>query len=49
MEPNSIHIEKEFVEDIEFLHCLMDLNTEKMNMSEEFKLKMVIKFDSWPW
>jgi hypothetical protein len=45
MEPNSIHIEKEFVEDIEFLHCLMDLITEKMNMSEEFKLKMVIKYD----
>lgn len=46
MEPNSIQIEKEFVEDIEYLHYLMDINTEKMNVSEEFKLKMVIKC-SW--
>ncbi len=45
MEPNSIKIEKEFVENIEFLHSLMDLNTEKMNVSEEFKLKMVIKYN----
>ena len=43
MEPNIIQIEKELVENIELLHYITDLNAEKMNVAEEFKLKMVIK------
>jgi hypothetical protein len=43
MEPNIIQIEKELVENVELLHFINDLNAEKMNVTEEFKLKMVIK------
>jgi len=41
MEPNILHIEKQLAEYIEFYHFLSDLNCDKMNVSEEIKLKEI--------
>ena len=43
MEPNSIQSENKLLENVDFLHYTNDLNAEKMNVAEEFKLKIVIK------
>jgi len=43
MDPNIIHIDKQLVEYIEFIHYINDLNCEKMNIGEEIKLKEICK------
>ena len=42
-DPNLIQLEKEQVEDIEYYHQLLDMTCEKMNVGEEFRMKVMAK------
>lgn len=41
METNLTYFDKFELEQIEFYHYLFDLNAEKMNVGEEFRLKEI--------
>ncbi len=42
-DPNVIQLEKEQAEEIEYYHQLIDMTCEKMNVGEEFRMKVMIK------
>lgn len=43
MELQILHIDKQLSEYVEFIHRITDLNFEKINTSQEFKVKEVNK------
>ncbi len=43
MDPMMIYIEKELVENPDWIHLLMDLTAEKINVGEEFRQLTVVR------